>query len=90
MARLRVQLDRAGIGAILRGSDARALVNGAAQSVAAGVRVPDGGRVEISEYTTDRAGAAVEVIHPKAAGLQARDGILTAAAAAAGLQVRGS
>lgn len=90
MARLRVQLDRAGIGSILRSADARALVDGAAQSVAANVRGTMPVVVEVSHYTTDRAAAAVEVIHPEAAGLQAKHGLLTAAAAAAGFQVRGS
>lgn len=49
-------------------------------------RVADeaGPHAHLDEYTTDRAAAAVSV----PAAIQAKDGVLTRAAAAAGLQVR--
>lgn len=81
-----VELDRAGIGAILRGPEARAMVNSAAARVASNITLPDvQGMVEVRPYTTDRGAAAVNVLHPRAVGLQAKHGFITAAAAAAGL-----
>ncbi|GAA4680494.1 hypothetical protein [Nocardioides nanhaiensis] len=89
----KVQLDRAGVGAILRTGEVPAAVNATAETIASGVRsrLPsDGlGDVVVERYTTDRGAAAVVVRHPRAVGLQAKYGILTSAASAAGLTVRG-
>lgn len=59
---------------------ARGATNAAARRVAAAAG-PD---AVVEEYTTDRAAAVVKV----PADQQARDGVLTKAAAAAGLEVR--
>ena len=82
----KVELDRAGIGAILRSPEAAKLANEAAAKVAANIR----GDTEIEPYTTDRAAAAVVHKDRDAAGQQAKHGTLTAAAAAAGMPVSGS
>lgn len=60
---------------------AASTVNAAARQVAASAG-PD---AEVEDYTTDRAAASVSV----PADQQARDGVLTRAASAAGLEVRG-
>ena len=89
----KVTLDRAGVGNILRRGELPALVNATAGRIAdnARARLPnDGlGEVVVEPYTTDRGAAAVVVKHPQAMGLQAKYGILTAAAGSVGLSVRG-
>lgn len=84
------RLDHAGVREILRGPEVRQLIDGLAGDVAANVRalVPAGTRVEVRGYTTDRGAATVVVADARAMGWQARDGILTRAAGAAGLEVR--
>lgn len=79
MASSSFKLNRAGGAEVLKQLAADA-VNDLAQQVAASAG-PD---AEVSKYTTDRAAAAVSV----PAEQQARDGALTRAAAAAGLEVR--
>jgi hypothetical protein len=59
---------------------AKAEIDALAKRVAAEA----GPHATVHEYTTDRAAAAVSV----PAGLQAKDGVLSRAAAAAGLEVR--
>jgi len=78
VANVRIRLDHKGIAELLKSQPFAAAVNEAAQAVA----VRCGG--EVDSYTTDRAAAAVRV----KADRQARDGALTRAAAAAGLEVR--
>ena len=46
------------------------------------------GSVDVTAYTTDRAIAVVRINHPAGMALQAKSGVLTKAAAAAGLEVR--
>jgi hypothetical protein len=84
------RLDTAGVREILRGQEMRQLIDGYAEEVAANVRVlvPDGTPVEVRSYTTDRGAATVVVADTRAMGWQARDGILTRAAAFAGLEVK--
>ncbi|KMS71759.1 hypothetical protein ACH49_24345 [Streptomyces leeuwenhoekii] len=84
------RLDAAGVREILRGPEVRQLIDGLAGDVAANVRalVPAGTPVEVRGYTTDRGAATVVVADARAMGWQARDGILTRAAGAAGLEVR--
>lgn len=76
----KLKLNSRGLGAVLKSAPFRARMNAAAQSI--GAAAGDGAQVD--EYTTDRAAAAVKV--PVAN--QARDGALTRAAAAVGLEVR--
>lgn len=73
------RLNRAG-GAQLLKQVAAGSINAIAQKVAAGAG-PD---AVVAEYTTDRAAAAVSV----PADQQARDGVLTKAVAAVGLEIR--
>lgn len=89
---VKVDLDRRGVGRILRTGKLPALVNRTAERIAEGVRsrLPNDGRGEVvvERYTTDRGAAAVVVKHPQARGLQAKYGIITAATSAVGLRVR--
>lgn len=64
----------------------RGLVDQAAANVAAGVAVD--AEVVVNHYTTDRAAASVTIRHPAALAWQAKNGVLTRAASAAGLEVR--
>jgi hypothetical protein len=84
------QLDRAGVRQVLTEGPMRLLVDAVAEEIAAHLRdqVPAGVVVDVSRYTTDRAAAAVTVLDARAAGWQARDGLLTRAAAASGVEVR--
>lgn len=44
--------------------------------------------VEVTPWETDRARPAVRIAHPAGMGLEARDGVLTKAAAEVGLEVK--
>ncbi|MEU0871648.1 hypothetical protein [Nocardia brasiliensis] len=87
MARVRVTLDRAEVGLLLRtafGDDVAAIAEEVAEHAAR-----SGGRrrnVRVRRYTTDRQVVAVSV----PAYRQAKHGDLSKAAAAAGLIVRGT
>jgi hypothetical protein len=96
-----VKLNHAGIAALLKSSEMDALVNDAAEKIAANVRAQgirvgafSGGSGEIelpvktSATTTDRAHASVTLAHPAGIAVQAKHGALTKAAADAGLDVR--
>lgn len=85
MARSKVKLDRAGVGRVLRSQMGRA-VNGLAQSIAANVDA-DGEPVVVRSYTTDRQAASVTIASWRGQELQAKNGALTRAANAAGVQV---
>lgn len=82
MARQRVRLNRAGVGKVLKSEAFAALANAAAAKVAAAA----GEGAVVEGYTTDRGAAAVLV----SAEDQALNGTLTRAAAAAGLEVKGT
>ncbi|UVT24972.1 hypothetical protein NXT08_22485 [Rhodococcus pyridinivorans] len=84
------RLDRAGVGEILKSDPVRAMCNGVAEQVAGIVRAEVGDDVEVlvRPYTLDRAAASVVIADPEGALMQARDGNLTRAAAAVGLEVR--
>ena len=77
---VKFKLNYKGGGEVLKQTAAPA-VNAAARQVAAAAG-PD---AEVNTYTTDRAAASVSV----PAEQQAKDGALTRAASAAGLEVRG-
>lgn len=80
------RLDSAGIADMLKGEEIRAAISGLARQVAGNLNVDADVRVE--DYTTDRAASAVTIEHPRALDWQIRDGVLTRAASAAGLEVR--
>lgn len=84
------RLDSAGVRAVLKSQEVRTVIDDLAAEVAAHVRsaVPAGTVVEVRGYTTDRGAATVAVLDREAMAWQARDGILTRAAGAAGLEVK--
>lgn len=84
------RLDTAGVREILKGPEMRQVIDDLAGQIAGHVRasVPAGTVVSVRGYTTDRGAATVVVEDVQAMAWQARDGILTRAAAAAGLEVK--
>lgn len=81
--------DSAGTVQVLQSAPVRAVVHSLAERVAAGVRAQQPtADVVIDDYTTDRAASAVTIRDPLALTWHVRDGILTRAAAGAGLEVR--
>lgn len=84
------RLDTAGVREVLKGPEIRRTVDDLADAIATHVRphVPAGTVVSVRGYTTDRGAASVTVQDVRAMAWQARDGILTRAAGAAGLEVR--
>lgn len=44
--------------------------------------------VQVDDYTTDRAASSVTITHPAGLAMQAKHGVLTRAASAAGLEVK--
>lgn len=97
-----VKLNHGGIAALLKSGEMDALVNEAAEKIAANVRAQGitvgafsgAGEialpVTVSSTTTDRAHASVALAHPAGIAVQAKHGALTKAAADAGLDVKGS
>lgn len=84
-----LRIDQAGIAEVLKGPEMRATIDGLAAAIAADVRSYDAdAEATVSSYTFDRAAASVAFVHPRSMDLQARDGVLTAAAARQGLEVR--
>lgn len=81
--------DSAGIASILKGGEFASMVRDAAERIAANARGQTGADVVVDSYTTDRAAASVTIRDPRGVLLQVRDGVLTRAAAAAGLEVSG-
>lgn len=89
MAGYSLRIDVAGIAEVLRGPDSRALVDGLADAIAAEVEAyDDRAEADVRRFTTDRAAASVAFVHPNSMDLQVRDGVLSRAAAAQGLEVR--
>lgn len=84
------RLDPKGIRDIITSDWMRGEIDGTAEAIAEHVRanVPDDVPVEIDHYTTDRDAAAVTIADPLGMLYQARDGAVTRAAAAVGLEVR--
>lgn len=77
--------DSKGIEKILKSSEVAAAISDIANQVAANAQAQLGpnGVVDLNEYETDRAAASILVLGSS----QARDGVLTRAAAQAGLEV---
>lgn len=88
MARSRFIRNSAGAAAILNSPEVAAMVRSKAEEVAGQVITAQPADVVVDSYTTDRAAASVTIRHKDAKAWQARDGILTRAAAAVGLEVR--
>lgn len=87
---IKVELDRSGIRELLKSPEIRGAVEDMADRIAdqvSGSIDPDA-EVVVDTYTTDRAAASVTIKHPAAQLWQARDGVLTRAAAAVGLEVK--
>lgn len=84
------RLDAAGVREVLKGTELRAAVDSLADQIAGHVRgnVPADVVVSVKAYTTDRGAASITVQDVRAMAWQARDGILTRAASAAGLEVK--
>lgn len=87
----KLKLDHPGIKEMLMSAEVAAIVAAVAETVAGNVsesaRNGDAIPVDVSEYTTDRAAAAVTLAHPAGLGKEAKYGTLSSAAAAAGLEV---
>lgn len=81
--------DSKGIAQILKSPEVAAAVGQLADQVARNVqaRAGTGAVVDVNEYTTDRAAASVLLVGGDAAARQAKEGVLTRAAADAGLEV---
>jgi hypothetical protein len=95
MPRLRIELDRAGVAEMAKGRELQALVRGIADQVANNARnqghtVESGDPlpVEVTSTVTDRARANVTITHAAGLPMQAKYGVLTKAAAQAGLDVK--
>lgn len=90
MARVKVNLDIAAVGKILR-EDCRPMVDEAARAIAAAVDMSVtsvDSKVTVRSYTTDRAAAAVSIAHPAGLAIEAKHGVLRRAAASQGLEVK--
>lgn len=87
-----VRLDPAGMAAVLKSAEVRSAISEIAVRVDAAVGTVEIGRdvadVVTDDYTTDRAASSVTIRHPRGRAIEARDGVLAKAAAAAGLEVR--
>ena len=96
-----IRLDSKGVAAILKSAEMARAVKAKAEAVADNVRAQgikagdrDGGPherelpVSVQMVTTDRAHAIVAITHPAGDAVQAKHGVLTKAAAQAGLDVR--
>ncbi|WP_328660369.1 hypothetical protein [Nocardia salmonicida] len=84
MASVSFQLDRKGVRQVLNSPEVTAWVASVAKQIGDHAQSSTGARARVSTYRTDRAAASVSV----PARLQASQGALTRAAAAAGLPVR--
>lgn len=84
-----VRLDSAGILEVLNSSAVADAIHDLTERVAGEVRnlEPDATDVVVDDYRTDRAASSVTIRDARGRLWQARDGILTRAAAAHGLEV---
>lgn len=97
-----VRLDHAGISALLKSAEMHRMVQDAAEELAGKVReqglevgaiegntqIPLPVTTEVA--TTDRAHARVVLAHPAGIAAEAKHGVLTKAASALGVEVKGS
>lgn len=84
------RIDFEGVGEVLNSEGVRSEINKLAGKIYENTvaQLPEGVDVVTDSYTTDRAAASVTIRDGRGQGWQARDGVLTRAAAAAGLEVR--
>jgi hypothetical protein len=82
------KLDRSGMADIAKSDLVRGMVRDAAAEVARNARAATDLPVTTTDGTTDRAVVTVTIAHPGGAASQAKNGTLTRAAMAAGLDVR--
>lgn len=80
--------DSAGVERFLKSPAVAARIGALAEQVAGNVRAQRNTDVVTRSYTTDRAAAVVVITDKRGRLWQVRDGILTRAAAASGLEVR--
>lgn len=82
--------NRRGFREVLNRGETSAAVNLLAERVAANARtrVPDDVDITVDHYRTDRGAASVAIADPEGLALQAKGGVLTRAAASAGLEVK--
>lgn len=91
----RVRLDHAGLAEVLKSGALRSAVSAVADSVAAGATahpsiVKHGMPIQVRDYVTDRVASSVTIAHAGGMPVEAKHGVLTAAAGAEGLEVGGS
>lgn len=88
MAKSKVKISSAGARAVLNSGEVAAMIVAAAGDVRSEVDYQIDGEVVVDTYTTDRAAASVTIRDVRGKLWQARDGVLTQAAASAGLEVK--
>jgi hypothetical protein len=93
MARMKIKLDHPGVAAVLTSGEVASAIADLTETVASnaeGWETNSGEPIPVvtSTYTTDRAAGAVTLAHAAGGPLQAKYGVLTEAAARAGLEVR--
>jgi len=81
------KLDRAGIGEVLKSSEMAGAVSAAADAIAA--NLPADVDVYLEPFTSDRAGVTIGMAGRNIAGREAKNGEVSGAARAAGLDFRG-
>lgn len=89
----KVRLDHKGILDMLKSDDVRAEIDSYAERIHEIVANADevtrnAAPTDVKHYTTDRAAAAVTIVHAAGLAIQAKYGTLTRAAKAVGLQVK--
>lgn len=83
----KIKLDSKGIAQLLKSAEVAAAVRDIAEQVAGSVRSTVDADVVVDSYQTDRAAASVTIRDARGRTWQVRDGVLTRAAAANGLEV---
>lgn len=81
------KLDRGGVRQLLKSPAIRRPVHDAAEDIAARLGLDPDVEVVVDDYTTDRVASSVTIKHPAGLLWEVRDGVLSRAAAAAGLEV---
>lgn len=81
------RLDHRGLAKLLKSGEFAAAVRREAEAIADSVRAQTDMEVVVDSYQTDRSAASVTIRDPIGLGLEVRDGVLTRAAAARGLEV---
>lgn len=87
MPRSTVKLDRQGIAEYLKSQPVARVMHEVATDVERDLAIDPAADVVVDDYVTDRAASSVTIRDPRAKVWQARDGVLTRAAAAVGLEV---